>query len=502
MAAKFTKTQPTLTRAVSREIDFSHDDLLRALLRLERSRKLSLLDSCGAAGTVERGSEARFLVAGFDPFEFIEARGSRVEIARVGEKTETLHARDPLAVLDEQLRRYATPQPSPAPFGGACIATFSYDLARRYERLPPKIAAQRNDEPDATFAFYDALVVHDYLLARTELVSVRGAERLDETEAALIESRRGNEESKSKEQPAFNSFAHGAKEQPRVERGRAVSNFTRVDYIAAIQEIKEHIFAGDIYQANLTQQFICALADDDTVEKLFMRLRRDNPAPFAAFVRRSDDTVVSASPERFLKVEVENNERLIETWPIKGTRPRGTSASEDERLRRELQESEKDRAENVMIVDLLRNDLGRVCRFGSVEVTSLCELQTNPTVFHLVSKVRGRLRESVTASEILRATFPCGSITGAPKIRAMEIIDEIETAPRNLSMGAIGRFSFDGSLDLNVAIRTMVVGTDGRIRFNTGGGIVAESVPEVEYEESLVKASALLRALNVEFISG
>jgi len=187
----------------------------------------------------------------------------------------------------------------------------------------------------------------------------------------------------------------------------------------------------------------------------------------------------------------------VEAWPIKGTRARGASAEEDARLKAELQRSAKDAAENVMIVDLLRNDLGRVCRYGSIEVAELCALQEHPTLFHLVSKVRGTLRSEVSASELLRATFPCGSITGAPKLRAMEIIDEVETTPRGLSMGAIGYFSFDGAIDLNVAIRTMVV-RDGAARFNVGGGIVADSDPASEYEESLVKARALLRALRAD----
>ena len=170
------------------------------------------------------------------------------------------------------------------------------------------------------------------------------------------------------------------------------------------------------------------------------------------------------------------------------------SAAEDERLRRELQQSEKDRAENVMIVDLMRNDLGRVCRYGSVVVRELFTVQEHPTLFHLVSKVRGLLRENVGAGDLLRAAFPCGSITGAPKLRAMEIIDEVERAPRGLSMGAIGYFSFDGRMDLSVAIRTMVV-RERMARFNVGGGIVADSDPALEYEESLIKARALLSAL-------
>jgi para-aminobenzoate synthetase component I len=207
--------------------------------------------------------------------------------------------------------------------------------------------------------------------------------------------------------------------------------------------------------------------------------------------------VVSASPERFLRVKARDDVRVVEAWPIKGTRPRGSNPEEDARLRAELLTSEKDRAENIMIVDLLRNDLGRVCHYGSVEVTELCALEEHPTLYHLVSKVRGVMREGITAGALVRAAFPCGSITGAPKIRAMEIISEIESNPRGLSMGALGYFSFDGSIDLNVAIRTMTV-RDSVTRFNVGGGIVADSCPSLEYEESLVKARALLKAVGVE----
>lgn len=271
---------------------------------------------------------------------------------------------------------------------------------------------------------------------------------------------------------------------------------TREQYLSAVRRIKEHIGAGDIYQANLTQQFSCELARGARPESVFLRLRRDHPASFAAFIRRREDAVISASPERFLRVGWSEGERAVESWPIKGTRPRGASAEEDRALRAELLGSEKERAENVMIVDLLRNDLGRVCRYGSVRVAELCAVEEHPTLFHLVSKVKGILRQEVTAGTLLRAAFPCGSITGAPKIRAMQIIDELETERRGLSMGALGYFGFDGALDLNVAIRTMTL-KGRRVRFNVGGGVVTDSEPEREYDESLLKARALFNALGV-----
>lgn len=461
------------------EVPLSADDVLRALLSLSSHRRLSLLDSCGA-----REPSGRFLIAGFDPFEIIEARGAEMRRTLRGENDERVTNGDALDVLDERLAEYRVRHllPEPLPVKGACIATFSYEFVHRLERLRLKSAPRISDEPDVVLAFYDTLVIHDYRSGLTRLVTVGDQQRLDETSDALMEALASAVE---------NSAA------PLSSVHEVSSNLTRDEYLAAVGEIKEHIAAGDIYQANLTQQFSCTLSPESRPEDVFLRLRRDHPASFAAFIRRREDVVVSASPERFLRVEAGDNARSIEAWPIKGTRPRGRNVEEDLKLRAELLASEKDRAENIMIVDLLRNDLGRVCSYGSIEVEELCALEEHPTLFHLVSKVRGVLRDDVRASGLLRAAFPCGSITGAPKIRAMEIISEIETQPRGLSMGAIGYFSFDGSLDMSVAIRTMVI-RDQVARFNVGGGIVADSCPSLEYEESLVKARALLRALGVE----
>ena len=456
-----------------RELEMGANELLGALLALEPSKQLSLLDSCGVEG-------APLLIAGFDPFEVIEVRNGQARISRRGsDRTEIVKADVP-AFLDERLAEYKHISSRDQLFpSAACIGTFSYELAHQLERIrTPKESASELEEPDAVFAFYDTLVVHDYPQRKTIIASSLGTERIDETETALRGARAEIEND-------ISTFS------------TALSNMTRDEYLAAIDRIKEHISAGDIYQANLTQRFRCTLAGDLEPEDIFLRLRRDHPAPFAAFIRRREDTVISISPERFLRVSSAQGERQVEAWPIKGTCPRGTNRREDARLLAELQNSEKDRAENVMIVDLLRNDLGRVCRYGSVEVASLCAIEKHPTLFHLVSKVRGALRDTVTAGELLRACFPCGSITGAPKIRAMEIIDEVETVPRGLSMGAIGYFGFDGSVDLSVAIRTMTV-RNRVAQFNVGGGIVADSDRQQEYQESLLKASALFRALGVQ----
>ena len=402
------------------EINLTPGALAQRLVALHPRRRLSLLDSCATTG-------ARLLIAGFDPFETVEVSGSVARVNVRGEAEARVIKASALKLLDERIARHIAPLSTACALpSGACIATLSYELAHQLERSRSNpVERQKLAGPDAVFAFYDALVVHDYERQKTFIVS-HDAKRASETEEALRNA-----------PLVYERETHAATV--------AVSNMTREKYLSAVLRIKEHIAAGDIYQANLTQQFSCALPQSIEAEHLFMRLRREHPAPFAAFIRRRDDTVVSISPERFLRVinnapdaRLVEATRLVEAWPIKGTRPRGKNAVEDARLRAELLSSEKDRAENVMIVDLLRNDLGRVCRYGSVEVLELCALAEHPTLFHLVSKVRGRLRDEVTAGELLRAAFPCGSITGAPKIRAMEIISEVETVPRGLSMGAIG----------------------------------------------------------------
>ena len=439
-----------------REIKDDAEMLVPALLSLDRERHLTLLDS-GRSST-----NANLLIAGFDPFLLIE------------QKTD-----DVLTILDEKLSEFFLPNSNDFlhKFAGGCIATLSYDLGFQFEKslLPLK---PQYDEPDVFFAFYDTFVVHDYSKRKSFIVSCGGNERIKQTYKAINE-------------------AVGFAVDEDVPQVNITSNMTRNEYENAVVRIKEYIAAGDIYQANLTQQLSCKLSSNITPEKIFLSLRRRHPAPFSAFIQRRNDTVISASPERFLRVR----DKVIEACPIKGTRPRGKNEEEDKRLREELLNSEKDRAENIMIVDLLRNDIGRVCEYGSVIVDELCALHEHPSLFHLVSKVRGRLKENVSVSELLRATFPCGSITGAPKIRAMEIIAENEPTPRGLSMGAIGYFSFNGSLDLNVAIRTMIV-RDGVAKFNVGGGIVADSEPADEYEESLLKAKALMNALNAKFNAG
>jgi para-aminobenzoate synthetase component 1 len=267
------------------------------------------------------------------------------------------------------------------------------------------------------------------------------------------------------------------------------STFSREQYLRGVERVREYIRAGDIFQANLSQRFEAKLAEP--AFDLYERLRARNPAPFAAYFDIGDAAIVSASPERFLLL----SGNRVETRPIKGTSPRGTTPRHDSAIGTLLAESEKDRAENVMIVDLLRNDLSKVCRDHTVEVPELCRIERYATVHHLVSTVVGQLRPGVGAVDLLRATWPGGSITGAPKVRAMEIIAELEPTRRGVYTGSLGFLSFGGAMDTSIAIRTFVV-KEGRAYFQAGGGVVADSEPEREYEETLDKARGMVAAFD------
>jgi len=292
------------------------------------------------------------------------------------------------------------------------------------------------------------------------------------------------------------SSAHDAPSYP-VEGGwwdRALdvrSSFTHAGYLDAVGRVREYILAGDIFQANLSQRFEAPLTE--SAWDLYRRMRIRNAAPFAAFFETPDVSIVSASPERFLRVDERGH---VETRPIKGTMPRGFGPEHDGALGQALSESAKDRAENLMIVDLMRNDLSRVCAPGTVRVAELFALEQYATVHHLVSTVVGQLAPGADALDLLRAAFPGGSITGAPKLRAMEIIAELEPSRRGVYCGSIGYWSVTGELDTSIAIRTAIV-RNGRVYFNAGGGIVADSDPADEYQETLDKARGLIDALAV-----
>jgi para-aminobenzoate synthetase component 1 len=388
------------------------------------------------------------------------------------------------------------------PFQGGAAGYIGYDWGRILERLPsPRF--DDLDIPDVFLGVYDWTLAWDHVASRAWLITT-GRSGTGPPSAALAARRMAEVKEWLRRPPAK---LGGPAPATRVERAASPptwlvagsevaqrlgirSTFSRDQYLAAVARVREYILAGDIFQANLSQRFEAPLRESPAA--LYQRLRRVNPAPFAAYLDLGGVQVLSASPERFLRVEGATGQ--VESRPIKGTRPRGTGPMHDLALGQALTESAKDRAENLMIVDLLRNDLSRVCRPGTVRAPELFALEHHPTVHHLVSTVVGQLREGMTAGDLLRAAFPGGSITGAPKVRAMEIIAELEPTRRGVYCGSIGYLGFDGSLDTSIVIRTYLI-RPGAVFFQAGGGIVADSDPAEEYQETLDKARGLMDAL-------
>ena len=439
----------------------------------------------------------RYSFLGSEPFLVISSRGSEITLVR-GQEHEVQHA-NPFDAIGKLLEIYKLdPCPVPVPFLGGGVGYFSYDLCHFIERLS-STAIDDLKLPESSFAFYDAIMAFDHLNGRTYLV----ATGFPETEEGqrLRRARLRLEEMKdwlhtvslSQEISLPRKERLGEEEFQLIQENRRVllqSNFTREDYIKAVDKVREYIAAGDVFQVNLSQRFVADLKIPSY--ELYKRLRTVNPAPFASYLNFPGVAIVSASPERFLKVR----DDLVETRPIKGTRPRDRDPVADRRLAQELIRSAKDRAENIMIVDLERNDLGRVCHYNTIKVTELAIRETFPTVFHLTSTIVGRLRRGKNNIDLLKATFPGGSITGAPKVRAMEIIDELEPTKRSVYTGSIGYLSFNANIDINIVIRTFLI-KEGKAYFQVGGGIIYDSDSEAEYMETLDKAKALIQALQL-----
>jgi len=400
------------------------------------------------------------------------------------------------------------------PFQGGVAGLFSYDLGRQYE--PTRSAlAPRLDEfgvPAVAVGLYDVVIAFDHQIRQAWIISQglpeteplarrrRAADRLAQFRHWLAEppcAPSGTTASSSSSAPlpadrlapqfpAITCHGHPARADALL-----TSNFSEPNFLRAVQRAIEYIYAGDVFQVNLSQRLLHPAVDDPV--SLYLRLRRRNPAPMAGYFDLGDFQIASASPERFLQVRG----RLVETRPIKGTRPRYEDEAADQAARDELCRSQKDRAENVMIVDLLRNDLSRVCEPDSVRVRDLCRLESYRFVHHLVSTVEGRLAEPAGPLELLAAAFPGGSVTGAPKVRAMEIIAELEPTARGAYCGSLGYIGLDGSMDTSILIRTITAGR-GWWQAPVGGGIVAQSDPRREYEETWHKAEGLVQAMEGE----
>lgn len=420
------------------------------------------LDSCAG-----RSSGGRYDIISADPIATFTTRGADTTIERQGQRE--VSRADPFALLQTELQGGAVSN-GDVPFVGGALGYFAYDLGRRIEDIGTH-AEHDIDIPDMAVGIYDWAAVFDHELRRAWLVSQESCEQdLDHWLNVLT--------TPDPVTPAAyaTSFQVTSPVRPEITFAQYAEKFAR---------IKRYIIDGDCYQVNLAQRFSAPVSG--SAWDAYRRLRNLNPAPFSAYLSLADGAILSSSPERFLSV----TDRQVETKPIKGTRPRATDRGADRKLAEELKHSEKDRAENLMIVDLLRNDLGKSCAVGSVEVPELFEIESYATVHHLVSTVRGSLADGLENADLLRGCFPGGSITGAPKLRAMEIIEELEPCRRTVYCGAIGYLSFDGSMDTNIAIRTLVHHGE-RMYCWAGGGIVADSELDAEYSECLDKAAAML----------
>jgi len=432
----------------------------------------------------ETTEQARYSFVVARPFLTLRTWGSRCEI-RATDQTHVQYG-NPWHVLDQLLARYELIDEIDLPFPlGGCFGYWGYDLKNFVEpRLRPH-AVNDLELPDCYVGFYDSLAIFDHHLGKTWIVATGLA-----AEGTRDESRSRQQVNWWHEQLERNHLHIPGPTRNKEETIPPASNFTHDQFLAATRRALDYIHAGDIYQVNLSQRFTAPWVGDGWE---FQRaLNTVSPAPFSAFIDAGDFQIASSSPERFLRLSGQH----IQTRPIKGTRPRDTNPHHDAQFAHELQTSEKERAELVMITDLLRNDLGRVCEFGSVQVPELRRLEKFPQVQHLVSTVEGRLRTGLSHLYTLRECFPGGSITGAPKFRAMEIIDELEPVTRGPYTGSIGYLGFNRESQFNIAIRTAVV-QKGQVWFQAGAGIVADSDPEMEYEETLAKALGFKAALRL-----
>jgi para-aminobenzoate synthetase component 1 len=443
------------------------------------------------------GEQGRYSIIGRNPYLTVRQEQGTLYVNDIAKK-ESFEA-----WMGRYLKEHRQENPTKLPLISGAIGYFTYDYGRKYEN----IRSRHQDPiqmPEACFCFYDQFMIEDLEKREVYLISNGKTERsaeewkelkrkIDSLQDSPIQTAENAEDSQGQTSGKTEDLP-GQTSQTPGERSKACpveTSFTEQEYEQAVEKTVDYIRQGDVYIMNMTQQFRMKSSQDPY--QVFLRLRTQNPSPFGGYFQYGSCQIVCASPERFLKIQ----DGQVETRPIKGTRKRGATPEEDAALKRELEESEKDRSELLMIVDLERNDLNRVCVPGSVRVTEHFQVEAYATVFHLVSTVVGQMQEEKTAMDVIEAAFPGGSITGAPKIRAMEIIDELERDSRGLYTGTMGYFSLDGNCDFNIVIRT-AIHQNGTYYLGVGGGITCESDPEFEYEETLQKAKAVREAIGCE----
>lgn len=440
--------------------------------------------------SVEGGERlARFSFLGSDPHLIIKSKGLTVEMTKNGAGTETIElapGQDPLNIIEAQMNDiHWVPDPDLPKFCGGAVGYIGYDMVRFFENLPDTTTDDLN-LPDCVFAFTDTLLIFDHVkhrirvLANAHIEGDPGAAY----DGAILKIDRLVERLKSP-QPDADPLAKPT------EAKNVISSFIRKeDFERAVEECKEYIAAGDVIQVVLSQRLSVSVSADSF--DVYRALRSVNPSPYMYYLSFGDIKIVGSSPEILATAERGN----VTVRPIAGTRPRGQSEEEDKRLEKELLADEKERAEHIMLVDLGRNDIGRVCRYGSVKTDELMVIERYSHVMHIVSNVKGQLTPDRNQFDVLRATFPAGTVSGAPKIRAMEIIDELEPTRRGIYAGSIGYFSYSGDMDMCITIRTILM-QNNTAYIQAGAGIVADSVPEKEYQETVNKATAMLRALEM-----
>lgn len=431
-----------------------------------------LLDNYGLDG---------YSYVGADPFLIIKAQNGKAEII---ENSTSIVTNDFFSTLASALNDInQTEHCSLFPFQSGAVGYLGYELKNQLEKLHSKKAVEPI-LPDAIVCFYATIFVYDHKKKEGTILASDIPERWDRHKK-LLSRERINKFRMMVEQPfKINSQTSVAKYQ------YFESNFTKEGYMQAVKDVQDYIASGDIYQANISQRLSMNFVGDPLV--LYKNLRTINPVQFGAFLNYGNFQIISNSPERLLKTA----HGIIETSPIKGTTSRGKNLKEDRILIKGLKTSHKELAEHIMIVDLERNDLGKICEYGSINVKSLQKIYTYPALHHMISTVKGRIRDNMSSIDCIKSIFPGGSVTGAPKIRAMEIIEEIEPTVRGIYTGAIGYIDFSGNIDMSMAIRTAVL-KDNHLYLNVGGGIVADSIPEKEYEETILKANAFLKAMEM-----
>ncbi|HDZ62328.1 MAG TPA: anthranilate synthase component I family protein [Nitrospirae bacterium] len=438
---------------------------------------------------------SRFSFAGADPFLTFKVKNGAVEIESRGKKIVSV-TKSPLKDLKSLLDSYKMEIPEDfPPFPGGAVGLFSYDFVHYFERLP-RTAVDDLQIPDAHFLLVDTLVAFDHKLKKTFIISCPAAGKTGHT-SAIMKKDCGSyyEASREKINLLYEKIAAGnvtVTADPKKNRRIKVRHETGMnDYINIVKRTKEYIKAGDIFQANLSQRVSADIRGTDEWE-IYKILSKINPSPFAAYLDMGEYRIVSSSPERLVKFK--NN--IVSTRPIAGTRPRGANAMADREMRSDLLINEKERAEHLMLIDLERNDLGKISDYGSVEVDELMITEDYSHVIHIVSNITGRAAKGKNSFDAVRAAFPGGTITGVPKVRCMEIIDELEPVTRGPYTGSLGYIGFTESMDLNIIIRTFVI-KNGIAYVQAGAGIVADSEPVREYHETLKKAEALIKTLEM-----